>query len=35
MNPPGAFSLNERYIVGAPKMRITGLKVRVELKKGA
>lgn len=35
MNPPGAFSLNGQYIVGAPRMRITDLKVRVELKKGA
>lgn len=35
MNPPGAFGLHERYIVGAPRMKITGLKVRVEFKKGA
>ena len=35
MNPPGAFGLHERYIVGAPMMKITGLQVRVEFKKGA
>ena len=30
MSPYDAFSLNGVYVVGTPKMKITGLQVRIE-----
>lgn len=30
MSPYNAFSLNGIYVVGTPKMKITGLQVRIE-----